>query len=230
MTTQVTRVTDQGGTFADLWPVFLVGAAFIVALIWGLTLWSVVKYRRRRDSDGDPDQTQYHVPLEILYTAIPLVIVAVLFVLSVRGEDDVNQLSADPDLVVEVVGFQWQWQFRYIDEDVLVAGIPDRPPTMVVPVGATVRLRLVAHDVIHSFWVPEFLEKRDLIPGRVNEIDVEVTEPGRWVGRCAEFCGLEHWSMRFAVEAVPPAEFDQWVRAAREADPTLVPTPGEVDT
>jgi cytochrome c oxidase subunit 2 len=220
-------VTEQGTTFEDLWPVFLIGAALIVLLIWALTVWSVVKYRRRRDTEGLPDQTQYHVPLEVLYTAIPVVIVAALFVLSVRGENDVNELSPDPDLTVEVLGFQWQWQFRYLDEDVLVAGIPDRPPTMVLPVGSTVRLRLIADDVVHSFWVPEFFTKRDLIPGRVNEIDVEVTEEGRWVGRCAEFCGLDHAEMRFAVEGVSSATYEQWLRDARDEDPTAVRPPSE---
>jgi len=220
-------VSDQGRTFDDLWPVFLIGAGFIVVLIWGLTIFSVVRYRRRRDDMADPDQAQYHIPLELTYTAIPLVIVAVLFGLSFRGERDVTRLSPDPDLVVEVFGFQWQWQFRYSQEDVLVAGLPERPPTLVLPVDRTVRLRLVADDVIHSFWLPEFMEKRDLIPGRVNEIDVEVNEPGRWVGRCAEFCGLEHASMRFAVEAVPAEEFDRWARAARAGDPQAVRPPSE---
>jgi cytochrome c oxidase subunit 2 len=223
-------VTDQGGTWADLWPVFLTGAALIVALIWALTVWSVVRYRRRRGVAGDPDQTQYHVPLEIAYTAIPLVIVAVLFVLSVRGEHDVTRLADDPDLTVEVLGFQWSWQFRYEDTDVVVAGTPDVPPTMVLPIGETIRLRLVAHDVIHSFWVPEFFEKRDLIPGRENEIDVTVTESGRWVGRCAEFCGLDHASMRFAVEAVSAEEFDAWLADARGEDPTEVRPPSETDS
>jgi cytochrome c oxidase subunit 2 len=223
----VNNVTEQGRTFEDLWPTFLVGAVLIVALIWGLTIWSVVRYRRRPGQTGDPDQTQYHIPLELTYTAIPLVIVAVLFALSLRGERDVTQVSSDPDLVIEVFGFQWQWQFRYVDEQVVVAGIPELPPTMVVPVDATVRLRLVADDVIHSFWLPEFMEKRDLVPGRVNEIDVEVTEPGRWVGRCAEFCGLDHAAMRFAVEAVPAAEFDRWVRASSNQAPELVRPPSE---
>jgi cytochrome c oxidase subunit 2 len=227
VTAQVDQVTNQGDTFNDLWPVFLTGAVLIVLLIWGLTVWSVVKYRRRRDATENPDQTQYHVPLEVTYTAIPLLIVAVLFVLSVRGERDVTRLSSNPDVVVEVLGFQWQWQFDYEGEDVLVSGIPDRPPTMVVPVGATVRLQLVADDVIHSFWVPEFLEKRDLIPGRVNEVDVRVTEPGRWVGRCAEFCGLDHAAMRFAVEAVSEDEYEQWLDDARATDPTEVRAPSE---
>jgi cytochrome c oxidase subunit 2 len=129
-----------------------------------------------------------------------------------RTEAEVTRLSDDPDVVVDVIGFQWQWQFKYPDHDIVVQGTPDGPPTMVVPVGSTVRLRLHANDVIHSFWVPEFLEKRDLIPEIDNQIDVDVTKEGTWQGRCAEYCGLDHWRMYFGVKAVPRDEFDEWVR------------------
>jgi cytochrome c oxidase subunit 2 len=87
----------------------------------------------------------------------------------------------------------------------------------VLPVDRTVRLKLVADDVIHSFWVPSFLEKRDLIPGVENEIDVNLIEPGEWSGVCSEFCGLDHWKMNFSLRAVPAEEFDAWVRAGGEA-------------
>ena len=96
--------------------------------------------------------------------------------------------------------------------------MPGRPPTLVLPVDRTVRLKLIADDVIHSFWVPSFLEKRDLIPGVDNEIDVNVIEPGEWSGVCSEFCGLDHWKMNFSLRAVPPEEFDEWVRAGGEGD------------
>jgi cytochrome c oxidase subunit 2 len=88
---------------------------------------------------------------------------------------------------------------------------------MVIPQGQTVRLELIANDVIHSFWVPEFLEKRDLIPEIDNEIDVVANETGTWQGRCAEFCGLDHWKMYFSVESVTPDEFDDWVSEQQAA-------------
>lgn len=220
-------VTRQGREFHGLFGLFLALGVVVVALIWSLTVWSVIRYRRGRRAS--PSDRQYHLPLEILYTALPVVIVSVLFALSVRGENRVNELSDHPQVVIDVVGFQWQWQFRYPEEDLVVAGTPRRPPTMVVPVGATVRLRLHADDVVHSFWVPEFLGKRDLVPGRRNEIDVTVTRPGRWQGRCAEFCGFDHWDMRLYVEAVSPGRYEAWIRAAKAAnDPTRVPTPEEL--
>ena len=116
-----------------------------------------------------------------------------------------------------MIGFQWQWQFRYLDEGFIITGDSEGdPPEMVVPVGSTIRLRLVANDVNHSFWVPRFLSKRDLIPGVRNVINVEVTERGTFTGRCAEFCGLDHWRMYFDVRSVDPAEYRTWVADQRQ--------------
>ena len=201
-------VSDRGDDVLDLWQTSFVLAAAVTALVWGLVLWSVVRYRRR--NDDLPSQTPYNIPIEILYTAVPLVIVGVLFALSVGAERRVNEKVDRPDLRVEVVGFQWQWQFRY-PGGVVVTGTPDEPPTMVLPVGSTVRFDLRSSDVNHSFWVPRFLSKRDLIPGVRNELDVTPNETGSFVGRCAEFCGLDHYRMTFTVEAVPRAEFETWL-------------------
>jgi len=166
--------------------------------------------RHRRPA---PRQHQYNTRLEIIYTAIPLALVAVLLGLALRTTSILTATTAEPALEVEVTGFQWQWQFSYPQHHVTVsAGNQDAYPTLVLPVGRTVRFRLSADDVIHSFWVPEFLEKRDVIPGVDNTIEVFVKAPGVWVGRCAEYCGFNHWKMRFNVRAVPGAEFDQWVK------------------
>lgn len=202
-------VSTQGDEFTSTWRVFVIIALVVVALIWGLVAFMVIRYRHR--SDEVPDQRQYRVPLEVTYTAVPLVVVAVLFAISVVAEDRITELSADPDLVVEVHGFQWDWQFTYEDEGIQVTGVPDGDAVLRLPVGRTIRFELVADDVIHSFWVPEFLTKRDLIPGVDNEIDIEITEPGTWTGRCAEYCGLQHTFMTFTVEAVAPDAFDAWV-------------------
>ena len=112
-----------------------------------------------------------------------------------------NATVDQPDLVVEVVGFQWQWQFTYADSGIVVTGTPDGGlPVLVLPVDRTTRLDLRTTDVNHSFWVPRFLNKRDLIPGVDNAIDVTPTETGTYDGVCAEFCGLDHGRMRFAVD------------------------------
>lgn len=222
-------VTEQGRVFADLWPVMVWLGIGVAALIWVLTIWSVFRYRRRRSAEGLPSQRAENLRLEVFYTAVPIVIVAGIFAVSVMNEGDVTDTTDAPDVRVEVVGFQWQWQFRYPDLDVVVSGSTDRPPVLVLPAGQTSQLHLVSNDVIHSFWVPEFLSKRDLIPGIDNTIDVTPTEAGSWVGRCAEYCGLDHWRMYFEVHVVDDGVFDRWVVAARAAEPTEVPRPEGVD-
>lgn len=182
--------------------------------MWGLILWSVFRYKRR--SDELPKQTLFNIPMEIAYTTVPLVIVAVLFIVSMRATEQVVDRVENPDLTVDVTGFQWQWRFEYPDQGVIVVGETDRPAELVVPVGATVRVNLTSTDVIHAFWLPEFMVKKDAIPHRVNEFDMNVTRAGTFdSGRCVEYCGLNHDDMRFTVRAVPQSEFDAW--AAEQA-------------
>ncbi|MBA2327847.1 MAG: cytochrome c oxidase subunit II [Actinobacteria bacterium] len=207
--------SEQGRDIFDLWRGSMIAALVVGGIVWGLIGWAVFRYRRR--GDELPTQRQYIVPLEVVYTAVPVLIVAVLFALSYRTQRDVDALSSDPDLVIEVEGFQWQWQFHYVEEDITVTGLPDDPPVMVLPVDATVRLVLTSTDVIHSFYVPDFLYKRDVIPGVSNKVDVDVTDVGRYTGRCAEFCGLDHARMTFEVDAVTMADFREWVADQRVA-------------
>jgi cytochrome c oxidase subunit 2 len=215
-------VTEQSENFSGPWRIFLAGAVAVAALIWGLVIVAIIRFRRR--SDEIPPQRQYNIPFEIGYTLVPLGIVAALFAITVVAQEGFTSVSDDPDVTVEVVGFQWQWQFRYPDDGIVVSGTDDAVAELVVPVGRTLQFDLVADDVNHSFWVPEFLEKRDLIPGVDNEIQVEITEPGTWTGRCAEYCGLDHWQMTFTVIALPADEFDAWVEATRALpQPVLAP-------
>ncbi len=202
-------VTEQGDNFSRLWTIFFIGAVLVAALIWVLVIVSMIRFRRR--SEEIPSQKQYDIPAEIAYIAVPILIVAALFGITVVATDGFTSLSDEPDLTVDVVGFQWQWQFEYPDQHITLNGGQDGQPTLVLPVGQTIRFNLESNDVNHSFWVPEFLEKRDLIPGVDNSIEIAITEPGEWVGRCAEYCGLDHWKMAFTVKAVPADEFEQWV-------------------
>ena len=208
----------QGRDVLRLWRGSVVAAIAVAGLVWALVLWSAIRYRRR--SDDVPSQRHEHIPVEIAYTAVPIVIVAALFAFTVTTERRVTHTSAQPDLTVEVTAFQWQWQFRYVDDDagddVIVRGGEGQPPVLVLPVGETVRFELETADVIHSFWVPRFLEKRDMIPGVDNAIDVDVERAGTFAGRCAEFCGLDHARMNFTVEAMPADEFDQWLADQRD--------------
>jgi cytochrome c oxidase subunit II len=202
-------VSTQGEDVLDLWRILLGAGIALGVLVTALVLWSVVRYRRPRGAGpGDlPKQTDANIPIEVFYTVVPLVIVAVLFGLTMRTQNRVTRLSDSPDLGVEVTGFQWGWRFRYPAQGVTVVGDANNPPTLVVPVGANVRLRLIAADVIHSFFVPAFLVKKDLIPGVDNDLEIRPTEPGRFPGVCAEFCGLDHWRMSFDVEVVTPEAF-----------------------
>ncbi|HEX2184515.1 MAG TPA: cytochrome c oxidase subunit II [Chloroflexota bacterium] len=212
--------TQQGEDILDLWRILLGAGVALGALVTGLILWSVVRYRRPRDASPDdlPTQTRENVPIEVFYTVVPLVIVVVLFALTMRTQDRVTRQSPTADLAVEVTGFQWGWRFRYPAQGVTVVGDANVIPTLVLPVGANVRLRLQATDVVHSFFVPAFLVKRDLIPGVDNSLEIRPTEQGRFPGVCAEFCGLDHWRMTFDVEVVDPAQFQQFV-AERQDQP-----------
>jgi cytochrome c oxidase subunit 2 len=214
-------VTQQGqDNMVWLWRIFLIGAVAVAALIWILVIMAVIRFRRR--SDEIPNQRQYNIPFELGYTIVPLVIVAVLFGLTVYATNGFTSLAEEPALEVEVEGFQWQWQFEYPDDEVVITGTEQSQSVVVLPVGQTIRFHLVSNDVNHSFWVPEFLEKRDLIPGIDNSIDVEITEPGDWTGRCAEYCGLDHWQMTFSVRAVPADQFEEWLAAAKTQPQPLV--------
>ena len=209
-------VTEDGDRILSLWQGSVLTALAVGAVVWGLLLWSVVRFRRRPSVTGLPGQRDDNVPIEVLYTLIPIAIVAVLFGFTVFTQEKATEIAARPDVVVEAIGYQWQWQFRYPDEGVVVTGTTDEPrPTMVLPVGANVRLNLRTTDVIHSFWVPRFLKKLDLVPGMENEMDVKVNDPGVFPGRCAEYCGLDHARMDFRVEAVSPDAYRAWLDQQR---------------
>ena len=206
-------VTREGDRLHGLWWFSNWTALAVVVLVWVLVAVAVVRFRARGRTDL-PDQKAYNIPLEVLYTVVPLVIVGVFFALSVIVQEDVNDTDDEPDLVVDVTGFQWGWRFEYQGSDVTVRTEGERDPELVLPVGEVVRFELRTADVIHAFWVPRFLNKRDLIPRIDNQIDVEITEEGRWDGRCAEYCGLYHHEMNFTVRAVPAAAFEDWLDEA----------------
>ena len=207
----------EGDSIFSLWRGFFLTALGVAALVWGLLIFVVLRYRRR--NDDIPNQKPYNIPVEVVYTVAPILIVAVLFGASVATENAVTDLDPDPVARIDVVGFQWSWQFVYTgdggDDDLTITGEPGEPPEMVVPLDQPVQLNLVSDDVAHSFWVPDFLSKRDLIPGVDNEITVTPNETGTYIGRCAEFCGLDHWRMHFTVRVVPEDEYESWLDEQR---------------
>ncbi len=211
-------VTEQGSDTERLWGIFLVIALVVGAIVYALVGIVLVKHFRNRRGADLPSQRQTVISIEVAYTLAPLVLVSALLAMSQVVERDASRVSADPDLSVQVVGFQWQWQFRYPDEGIVVTGVPgEGPPVLVLPTDRTIQFELISNDVVHSFWVPRFVTKRDLTPGVTTRLAVTVEEPGEWTGVCSEFCGLDHWKMNFSVRAVPPDEFDAWAAATAAA-------------
>lgn len=204
-------ITNQGPRILLLWQTSWITALSIGVLVWGLIIAAVILYRRRHDDDPLPKQTRYNLPIEVFYTVVPLVIVGVLFYYTARDETEITRVQANPDVRIGVTAFQWSWQFTYSDAGVSTVGTPGAPPTLVLPKGERVQFTLVSNDVDHSFWVPAFLYKMDVIPGRTNVFQVVPTQTGTYAGKCAELCGEDHSRMLFNVRIVEPAAYDKYI-------------------
>lgn len=210
-------ITEEGAGVANLYNIFLAIAAVIFLLVTGLIAWSLIRYRAK-DDDGLPEQVHTNVKLEVVWFAIPSVIVAVLFILSAGVLSEVNEENPeDGTLVVSVEGFQWGWRFTYPGGETTTS-LPESPATVPLPVDTPITFELVSPDVIHSFYVPRMLLKRDVVPGRTNRIDVVIEEVGTYGGKCAEFCGLLHDDMDLVIEAVEPEDFDALLDAMEVPD------------
>jgi len=206
-------ITPQGERVASIWTGSWIAAFAVGAGVWGLIFVAVVRFRKR--SDELPSQVRYNLPVEVLYTVVPFIIVAALFYFTARDESYLDRTTAHPAVTIGVIGFRWNWQFRYIDANDpnkvvgQVTGRPAEPAQLVLPTDRSIRFIETSPDVIHSFWVPEFLFKRDVVPGRTNQFEIsKITRTGTFVGRCAELCGTDHDRMNFQVKVVPPAEYD----------------------
>jgi cytochrome c oxidase subunit 2 len=208
-------VTEQGKAVLNLWEGALLASLIIGGLVLGMIVYAAVRFRRR-SPDQIPRQVRYNLPIEVLYTFIPIVVVSVLFYFTAIGEDHEDEINNKPALQIGVVGFQWSWQFNYDSHQLSITGRPGEPPQLVLPVGEQIHFYLTSPDVIHSFWVVPFLFKRDVIPGRQNQFEVTVTQPGTFQGRCAEYCGIHHDRMLFTVKALPQAEFNTWLTNAQQ--------------
>jgi cytochrome c oxidase subunit II len=222
----VSPASEQGAHIADLYPIVFAIAVGVFLLVEGLLLWIVFRYRRRPTDDVLPPQTHGNNLLEIIWTAIPAAIVTGLFVMTINTLAAVEAVEEEPSgVVIDVTGFQWQWTFDYANEGLSFTGSGREGPVMALPIDETVRIRLHAQDVVHSFYVPQFLYKKDAVPGRVNEFDVLVRQPGTYTGQCAEFCGLAHNEMYFSVEAMSRSDYDAWVAEQQRSGPTETPPP-----
>jgi cytochrome c oxidase subunit 2 len=223
-------ITEQSHRMYTLWIASTIAALVVGVFVWGLIFWCVIRYRKR--GDELPVQTRFNMPMEFLYTIAPILIVAVLFYYTAIVQTDVDRLSKNPDVTVEVVAFKWNWQFNYRDgitDDKQTAktvastlGTTEIIPVLVLPTGRTIRFEETSRDVIHSFWVPELLFKRDVFPGNVrNVFQVSGLQgEGAYVGRCAELCGTYHSMMNFEVRVVSPEKYDQFLAAKRAGKST----------
>jgi len=204
-------VTDQSRDISALYRLMFVIAVVIFVVVEGLIVYSVIRFRRRPGDNELPPQIHGNTLVEAVWTVIPLAIVLGLFVASWQTLNRVEARSDTPPVTIDVLAFQFDWQFDYRDAGVSVIGMPDQHAEMVVPVGEPIRINLRSADVIHAFYVPAFNFKLDAVPGRVNSFEFTVREPGVYRGQCAEFCGLYHSRMLLTVRAVPRAEFDAWL-------------------
>jgi len=202
-------VTTEGKNTLNLWYGSMLAAGIVGGFVILLILWAALYYRRR-SPDQLPRQVRYNLPIEVLYTMIPIVIVSILFYFTAIRENDEDNFK-NVKLDVGVVGFQWSWQFNYLNDGLTVTGRPGQPPELVLPIGEKVRFYETSPDVIHSFWVIPFLFKRDVIPGRLNSFAVTVDKLGVFQGKCTEYCGIDHDRMLFTVRAVTPAEYSAWL-------------------
>lgn len=214
-----TPITEEGSIIESLWTNSWLTAWIVGALVWGLLIYAIIRYRRR-PGDGLPEQTKYNMPIEILYTVAPLVIVLVLTFFTWRDQAELTELTDRPTHTVGVVGFRWSWTFNYFEEDVYEIGTPGTRPVLYLPVDETVRFELTSPDVIHSFWVPAFLHKMDVIPGRNNKFEVTPNTLGTFAGKCTELCGADHARMLFDVKIVSRSEYEAHMQKLRDAGQT----------
>jgi cytochrome c oxidase subunit II len=226
-----TATTEQASNTGFLYGITLAIATIVFVIVEGLLVIITLRFRRKATDVELPKQTHGNNVLEVLWTLIPAVTVLVLFGAAVVTLNKQEALSPNPAVVVNVTGFQWQWTFEYPNQGgISFTGSGKSGPELVIPTAQTIRIRLQSKDVIHSFYVPLFNYKLDVIPGRINEFDVTVDNAGTYGGQCAEFCGLGHADMFFTVRAVSKADFDAWVaqaQAAASATPPPVASGGQ---
>jgi len=233
-------LTTQAQLITHLWQGAWIAAICVGAVVWGGILWTVAFHRKR--GDRVPQQVRYNLPIEILYTVVPFIMVGVLFYFTARDENKIDNLSATCSrpscVVVDVTGFQWSWEFQYpqfaaknsangVTEvgpmwngQLGAASNEGHLPLLEIPEHETVRFNLTSNDVIHSFWVLPFDFKRDVVPGHPNHFQVYPTATlysgPDTIGRCSELCGLYHSRMLFRIKIVTPAQFTAWISAQQK--------------
>ena len=212
-------ITNHTDRITGLWVTSWIVLLAVGVLSWGLMAWAIVVYRRRKGETGLPVQLRYNNPIETLFTIVPLILVVGFFAFTARDIQAIEAPTANPDVKIQVIGKQWSWDFNYVNANVYDSGIQSQfkgeegseasLPVLYLPVNKTVAIDLTSRDVIHSFWVIDFLYKKDVFPGRWNKIYFTPTKIGVFEGKCAELCGEFHSAMLFNVKVVSQAEYEK---------------------
>lgn len=206
--------TTSSRSVYHLWQGFSVAAVIVGLIVIVLMSWSIIAHRRT--SDAIPRQTQYHLPLEVVYTVIPILMVFGLFAATLVVE---NRQVANPatSVNIDVNAFQWGWEFLYPGTNALVVGQTTQDPVMVMPSNVNVHITLTSTDVLHGFYVHDFNFSRYALPGVANQFTFNAVQNGTYFGQCTQLCGMYHSLMYFKVKVVSPADYQQWLRSFNSA-------------
>ena len=223
-------ITPQAQRMQYFWSSAFIAALCVGVLVWGLMFWAFIVYHKRKSGPLYPKQTKENLPLELVYTFVPFLMVGVLFYFTVTTENFALEEQPNPDVTVEVTAFKWNWEFSYPGTsvpgggEVHTIGTSDEIPLLVLPANKLVQYNLRSKDVIHSFWTIDFLFKRDVFPypeqnQSVNHFQNTIEQTGAFVGRCAELCGTYHSAMSFEVRAVPENIYNAYLDLRQTVNP-----------
>jgi len=224
------ETTNQTSRVIGLWVTSWIVLLGVGVVTWGLIIWAAVVYRRRKGQTGLPVQLRYNLPIEIFYTIVPLILIIGFFAFTARDQEEIERDPGNPDVQIEVFGKRWSWDFNYLNENVYSPGIQaqerlngdgtideDRLPVLYLPVDAKVQIDIESRDVAHSFWIIDFLYKKDMIPAQTNHWYFIPQKIGSYKGKCAELCGEYHSDMLFKVEVVSQEDYDAYIESLRDA-------------
>jgi len=212
-------VSSVNDTSLSLWQYAWIAAGVVGVITLVLILWPAVFHRAKTSKGEFPKQTQYNIPVEILYTVIPFIIVAVLFYFTATKESKITDKSSPVKHEISVEGIQWSWQFSYPEAGpkAVVTGTPSNPPVLYVPQGEKVRFTLTSNDVVHGFWIPAFMIQMQNLPGETNHLQFTANKIGEYPGRCNILCGRAHSQMLFKVKVVSPADYQAYINSVKVA-------------
>jgi cytochrome c oxidase subunit 2 len=231
-------ITNHTDGITSLWVTSWIVLLAVGVITWGLIIWTAIVYRRRKGQTGLPVQLRYNLPIEIFYTIVPLILVLGFFAFTAKEQNSIEHVTAHPDVKIEVYAKRWAWDFNYPgvgpgNKGVYSPGVQaqeiensngtiDRAklPVLYLPLNKSIQIKLESRDVDHSFWVPDFLYKKDTIPGKDNYMYFTPTKLGTYEGKCAELCGDYHSLMLFEVKVVPVDEYDAYLQSLADKGQT----------